>query len=88
MVFWLIRSFRIIGQHSFAVKHYEEVLKLATVAQEARMVIEEDGEDDDSDKPDDPHDFSKVAAYNLSQLYVYSGLPDLGRQVARKWLSV
>lgn len=42
----------------------------------------------DADEEEDPHDFSKMAAYNLSGLYVFSGLTDLARQISRKWLSV
>lgn len=44
--------------------------------------------DDAEDDAVDPDDFAKVAAYNLSMLYISSGSEDLGRAVARRWLAV
>ncbi|SDA07998.1 BZ3501_MvSof-1269-A2-R1_Chr5-1g07383 [Microbotryum saponariae] len=32
-------------------------------------------------------DFTRVAAYNLSNLYMLSGEPDLAKVIAHKWLS-
>lgn len=54
-----------------------------------RMVV--DGGDQlqqDDDEVDEPDDFARVAAYNLSNLYMLSGSADLARGIARKWLAV
>lgn len=70
---------------ALAVRHYEAVLTLSTAAQAARVPIDEAEEDSEEV---DLEDFSKLAAYNLSNLHLMSGNADVAREVARKWLSV
>lgn len=45
-------------------------------------------DEDDEAEQDEPNDFAKLAAYNLSSLYMYSGSPELAREVASRWLIV
>lgn len=77
------------GLQSYAVKHYEAALSLAVDDRLAwrseRMSLDNDDEDEDLDEPDD---FARVTAYNLVNLYVLSGNPELARKVSRKWLAV
>lgn len=45
-------------------------------------------EDDDDETKLDPNDFSKVAAYNLSQIYLLDDNRTAAIALSRKWLSV
>jgi hypothetical protein len=45
-------------------------------------------DDDDAEDEDDPADLSKVAAYNLCNLYVLVGNAELAKEVAEEWLAV
>ncbi|KAK4700486.1 general transcription factor 3C polypeptide 3 (transcription factor C subunit 4), partial [Phenoliferia sp. Uapishka_3] len=85
------RVFQHLGLQSYAVKHYEKVLKLATAdrlaARASRMELDRDNDDSD-DEDEGPDDFARVAAYNLSILYVTTGSDDLARSVAKRWLAV
>lgn len=80
----LIAPKSLLGVQAYAVKHYEACLALATIERQAKMAVDDGGEGQDVDFG--PHDFAPLAAYNLSNLYVVSGSPELARVVARKWL--
>ncbi|KAM0788020.1 hypothetical protein ACM66B_006219 [Microbotryomycetes sp. NB124-2] len=90
------RFFHHLGLHSAAVEHYHNCLDLATrdrqLARLARMQVDDDRvhqQQDVDDKDDDePNDFARVAAYNLSNLYMLSGQDDLARMVAADWLAI
>lgn len=85
---------------SYAVKHYEACLSLAAIERQtwhlSRMQVDsspaaeqaEEEEEGDDDDVDEPSDFARVAAYNLSNLYMLSGNAELARAVARRWLAV
>lgn len=85
----LARAFHHIGLQSLAIQHYETVLELASAdrlaASLARMELDAKGHADDIGEI---NDFAKLAAYNLSALYMYSGSPRLAKGVARRWLSI
>ena len=78
------------GLQSYAIKHYEVVLKLAAAdrlaAQTARMDLDTGNDVDNDDK--EPDDYGKLAAYNLTSLYVTTGSPELARVIAKRWLAV
>jgi general transcription factor 3C polypeptide 3 (transcription factor C subunit 4) len=79
------------GLQSYAIKHYEACLKLAVVdrrAWELSRLQPMDVDGDEEDEIDEPDDFARLAAYNLSSLYMLSGSADLARIVARRWLAV
>ncbi|KAI5479718.1 transcription factor TFIIIC complex subunit Sfc4 [Pseudohyphozyma bogoriensis] len=82
------RIFHHLGLQSYAVKHYEAVLKLAAVDQLSRPERMELDEDEDEEEEQDPKDFSKVAAYNLVSIYSFVGNEEIARAIAERWLSV
>ena len=45
-------------------------------------------QDDDDEVKLDPNDFSKVAAYNLSQIYLLDDNREGAIALSRKWLSI
>ncbi|SGZ05942.1 BQ5605_C031g10903 [Microbotryum silenes-dioicae] len=77
------RVFHLLGLQSYAVRHYEACLAIAAEDRKARMQLDGDDEEDE----DGEDDFARVAAYNLSNLYMLSGSPDLAKVIAHKWLS-
>ncbi|ORY54996.1 hypothetical protein BCR35DRAFT_284512 [Leucosporidium creatinivorum] len=87
------RAFHHLGLQSYAVKHYEACLSLAAVERQthalSRMAVDDDaGAANADDELDEPDDYARLAAYNLSNLYMLSGSADLARAVARKWLAI
>ena len=66
--------------HHHAILHYERVLDLA--AAEREPVFETD-----EPAPPSPADFSREAAYNLSQLFLTLGWSDRARALSQRWLS-
>lgn len=67
--------------HHHAIRHYERVLELASAVDEPAMDV------DDAAPAPVKSDFSRDAAYNLSQLYLTLGWPDRARALAERWLS-
>ncbi|KAG8836046.1 transcription factor TFIIIC subunit tfc4 [Serendipita sp. 399] len=67
------RFFHQLNLGTFAVRHYRRVLVLAEEWQQTH--------------PSDPG-FGPEAAYNLSLLYVLSGVPSLAKDLYRRWLSL
>lgn len=81
-----------IGLQSYAIKHYEACLSIAAVERQtyalSRMAVDDAGGVEADDDLDEPDDYARLAAYNLSNLYMLSGSADLARAVARKWLTI
>ena len=75
--------------YATAAHHYERVLELAEAAQPPVDLDAMESDDDDEDETA-PHanDFSKVAAYNLSQIYLLSDSRERAVALSRKWLFV
>lgn len=82
-----ILTFFVVVLYSFAVKHYERVLEMAEAA---RPPVDPNAmdEDDDDEIELDENDFSRVAAYNLSQIYLIMENREEAIALSRKWLSV
>ncbi|KAM0750023.1 TPR-like protein [Meredithblackwellia eburnea MCA 4105] len=87
------RFFHQIGLQSYAIKHYEATLRLAgeerLAAQAERMNIDDNEEESDAESSSGHQtgQFARLAAYNLSMLYVQTGSEDVGRSTAARWLS-
>ena len=77
---------------SYAVKHYEACLKLVAADRRewraTRVPLGNEPVGTEAEWIDEPDDYGRVAAYNLANLYTFSGSPDLARVVAHKWLAV
>ncbi|KAK4052048.1 transcription factor TFIIIC subunit tfc4 [Microbotryomycetes sp. JL201] len=90
------RFFHHLGLQSYAVNHYHNCLRMVEQERQAehlsRMHVEEGGVEpahvDNSHDNDESSDFARVAAYNLSSLYMLAGQDDLARMVSHKWLSM
>lgn len=82
------------GLQSYAIKHYEACLKLVAADRQvwraSRMSLDTAAHDDEDndDEIHEPDDYGRVAAYNLVNLYTFSGSPDLARGIAHQWLAV
>lgn len=54
----------------------------------SRMAVDDAATTEADDDLDEPDDYARLAAYNLSNLYMLSGSADLAGAVARKWLAI